>query len=312
MGKETTYGVWAVRSGASIFGHAEAWCKENGKPLEFDTRETAEAYAREMNSKTTANVHYYAQEEEPEPGAVRKTSAQAQPDLDARAHEEVTPRNDGAEKQNEILGRQIMPEADPLVEIRSAVHSNYAGMVAMLGADNRVYLGREERCHYQDMQTSYYDNQDGSLCFVCDQPDMYYFLYGEGWAHTQAEMLERGLTLRQYEEFARLRDGVLSQFTPSREILFAGQPFQPPESYLRNAELYEEGQTGNYNMLDGRLNNEPPVRPDLSDGQTYEEIRELAPEMLPEEKTSLMEKLKADRLEHEARQIVPPAPERER
>ena len=62
------------------------------------------------------------------------------------------------------------------MEIRSAVHSNYAGMVAMLGADNRVYLGREERCHYQDMQASYYDNQDGSLCFVCDQPDMYYFL----------------------------------------------------------------------------------------------------------------------------------------
>ena len=178
MGKETTYGVWAVRSGASIFGHAEAWCKEDGKPLEFDTREAAEAYARKMNNKTTANVHYYAQEKEPEPGAVRKTSAQAQPDLDARAHEEVTPRNDGAEKQNEIPGRQIMPEADPLVEIRSAVHSNYAGMVAMLGADNRVYLGREERCHYQDMQASYYDNQDGSLCFVCDQPDMYYFLYG--------------------------------------------------------------------------------------------------------------------------------------
>ena len=312
MGKETTYGVWAVRSGASIFGHAEAWCKEDGKPLEFDTREAAEAYAREMNSKTSTNVHYYAQEKEPEPGAVRKTSAQVQQDLDARAHDEVMPRNDAAEKQNEIPGRQVMPEADPLVEIRSAVHSNYVGMVAMLGADNRVYLGREERCHYQDMQASYYDNQDGSLCFVCDQPDMYYFLYGEGWAHTQAEMLERGLTLRQYEEFARLRDGVLSLFTPSREILFAGQPFQPPESYLRNAELYEEGQTGNYNMLDGRLNNEPPVRPDLTDGQTYEEIQELAPETLPEEKTSLMEKLKADRPEHEARQIAPPALERER
>ena len=141
---------------------------------------------------------------------------------------------------------------------------------------------------------------------------MYYFLYGEGWAHTQAEMLERGLSLRQYEEFARLRDGVLSQFTPSREILFAGQPFQPPESYLRNAELYEEGQTGNYNMLDGRLNNEPPERPDLTDGQTYEEIRELAPETLPEEKPSLMERLKAERPEHEAKQAAPPVPERER
>ena len=87
MENETTYGVWAVRSGASIFGHAESWCKEDGKPLEFDTREAAEAYAREMNQKTTVNVHYYAQEKEPEPGAVRKTSAQAQPDMDARARQ---------------------------------------------------------------------------------------------------------------------------------------------------------------------------------------------------------------------------------
>lgn len=68
---EETYGVWAVRSAASIFGHAESWCKENGKPLEFDSREAAEAYAREMNSKTTANVHYYVKDKEPEPGAVK-------------------------------------------------------------------------------------------------------------------------------------------------------------------------------------------------------------------------------------------------
>lgn len=310
MKNEPIYGVWAVRSGASIFGRAEGWCKEDGKPLEFATREAAEDYAKEANRHTTVNVHYYVQEKEPESGAIRKGAAQ--PDLDARAHAETTPRNESVEKQNEIPGRQIIAEPDPLVEIRSAVHSNYAGMVAMIGADNRVYLGREERYHYQDVQTAYYDNQDGSLCFVCDQPDMYYFLYGEGWAHTQAEMLDRGLTMRQYEEFARLRDGVLAQFTPRREILFAGQPFQPPESYLHNAELYEEGQTGNYNMLDGRLDNEPPVRPDLTDGQTYEEMKELAPETLPEEKPSLMERLKADRPEHEARQFTPPDLERER
>ena len=111
--------------------------------------------------------------------------------------------------------------------------------------------------------------------------------------------------MRQYEEFARLQNGVLAQFTTQREILFAGQPFQAPESYLRNAELYEEGQTGNYNMLDGRLNNEPPVRPDLTDGQTDEEIRELVPEAKP----SLMDRLKADKPEHEARQMIPPVPE---
>ena len=191
MEKKRTYGVWAVRSSTSIFGPAQSWCKENGKPLEFDTKAAAENYAKEANEHTTANVRYYVKEKEPEPGAVRKGTSQ--PELDARSHEEVTPRNDAAEKQNEIPGRQIPSQTDPLVEIRSAVHSNYAGMVAMLGADNRVYLGREERCHYQNMQPSYYDNQDGSLCFVCDQPDMYYFLYGEGWAHTQAEMLERSI-----------------------------------------------------------------------------------------------------------------------
>ena len=146
MEKKRTYGVWAVRSSTSIFGPAQSWCKENGKPLEFDTKAAAENYAKEANEHTTANVRYYVKEKEPEPGAVRKGTSQ--PELDARSHEEVIPRNDAAEKQNEIPGRQIPSQTDPLVEIRSAVHSNYAGMVAMLGADNRVYLGHEERCHY--------------------------------------------------------------------------------------------------------------------------------------------------------------------
>lgn len=310
MEKEKLYGVWAVRSAASIFGRAESWCKEDGKPLEFESRKDAEEYAKEANSHTTTNVHYYVREKEHESSAIRK--AAAQPDLGAIGHAEAMPRNETTEKLNEIPGRQIPQETDPLVKLRSAVQSNYAGMVAMLGADNRVYLGKEERCHYEDMQAVFYDNQDGSLCFVCDQPDMYYFLYGEGWAHSQAEMLERGLTLRQYEDFTRLQAGVLSQFTPRREILFAGQPFQAPENYLRNAELYEEGQTGNYNMLDGRVNNEPPERPDLTDGQTYTEIQELAPHTLPEDKPSLMERLKADRSEHEARHITSSVPERTR
>ena len=223
----------------------------------------------------------------------------SQQDLGARSHGEAVSRNESVEKLNEIPGRQIMQEPDPLVE-----------MIAMLGADNRVYLGREEHYSYQDGQPGQYDNRDGSLLFVSDQPDIYYFLYGEGWAHTQEEMLERGLTLRQYQEFARLREGVLSQLAVTREILFGGQPFQEPENYLKNAELYEEGQTGNYNMLNGTIDNEPPVRPDLTDGQTHEEIRELAPQTLPGEKPSLMERLKADRPEHEARQMVPPGLER--
>ena len=224
MERKRTYGVWAVRSSTSIFGPAQSWCKENGKTLEFDSKADAENYAKEANEHTTANVRYYVKEKEPEPGAVRKGTSQ--PELDARSHEEVIPRNDAAEKQNEIPGRQIPSQTDPLVEIRSAVHSNYAGMVAMLGADNRVYLGREERCHYQDMQPSYYDNQDGSLCFVCDQPDMYYFLYGEGWAHTQTEMLERGLPCASMKNLRDCKMGSLHSLPPKEKFCLPDSRFR--------------------------------------------------------------------------------------
>ena len=39
-----------------------------------------------------------------------------------------------------------------------------------------------------------------------------------------------------------------------------------------------EGENGNYNMIDGIVNNDPPIRADLTDGQTHEEVKELAPE----------------------------------
>ena len=305
---EQVYGVWAVRSAASMFGHAEAWCKEDGRPLEFESLEAAQAYALELNRKATANIRYFVKEKEPEPNAVRVPASQ--PDIEAVGPVDRVPRNEVAEKHNEIPGRQMAPEADPVVEIRSAVHSNYANMVAMLAADNKVYLGREERYSFTPGQPGSYDNRDGSLCFVSDMPEMYYFLYGEGWSHSQEEMLDRGLTMDLYMEFARLREGVLQQFTPRREILFAGKPFQAPENYLRNAELDLEGEKGNYNMIDGIVNNDPPVRADLTDGQTHEEIRELAPETLPNEKPSIMEKLRADRVEHEARGFQPSPPER--
>lgn len=41
MEKRKTYGVWAVRSSASMFGFAAAWCKEDGRTLEFDTEKMA-------------------------------------------------------------------------------------------------------------------------------------------------------------------------------------------------------------------------------------------------------------------------------
>ena len=59
----------------------------------------------------------------------------------------------------------------------------------------------------------------------------------------------------------------------------------------------------NYNMIDGVINNEKP-RLDLTDGQTYEEIMELAPETLPTEKPSVIEQIR------EAKKALP-APRKE-
>lgn len=66
-----------------------------------------------------------------------------------------------------------------------------------------------------------------------------------------------------------------------RKKASAGQqnPWKNPGDYLENAEVSTEG---NYNMIDGILNNAPPQRDDLTDGQTFDEIKNLAPETLPE------------------------------
>ena len=61
------YGVWAVRSAASVCGAAQSWCKQDGKPMAFDTMEKAAEYAADLNKNlATMNVHYYAKEMEPE------------------------------------------------------------------------------------------------------------------------------------------------------------------------------------------------------------------------------------------------------
>lgn len=57
---DTVYGVWAVRSGNSMFGPAQAWCKDNGKVIEFESKADAEKYAAKRNAETTSNCHYHA------------------------------------------------------------------------------------------------------------------------------------------------------------------------------------------------------------------------------------------------------------
>ena len=143
---DRVYGVWAVRSGSSMFGHAEAWCKDHGKVIEFESVTEAEKYAAELNKDATPNCHYH------------------------------------------VMSKQ----------------------------------------HDRD-----------SIRYPIER-------------------------------------------TPDDKIPAVGRPAHLPENYLLNAELKEEAQTGNYNMLDGRMDN-------------------LAPESAAE-KSSVIDKLKADQPKHEPRQ----------
>ena len=67
-----------------------------------------------------------------------------------------------------------------------------------------------------------------------------------------------------------------------------GRDFPVPDDYLKNAEMSMEG---NYNMVGDGIINNVPRRDDLTDGQTWDEMRAIAPETLPEEKQSLLERL---------------------
>ena len=48
-------------------------------------------------------------------------------------------------------------------------------------------------------------------------------------------------------------------------------------------------------MIDGARNNMAQAKADLTDGQTHEEVSELAPETLPDEKPSVLEQIREAR-----------------
>ncbi|WP_287827234.1 hypothetical protein [Oscillibacter sp.] len=120
--------------------------------------------------------------------------------------------------------------------ITSATASNYRGMIAMVGADDRVYLGKPENCYLspEGEAPAYYDNSDHSLQLISDNIKIFHFLYSKDLPLSQRQMRrERCFTKADYIEFASLREGVLARYPLVREVTFAGKPFVPPKAYRR-------------------------------------------------------------------------------
>jgi len=100
-----------------------------------------------------------------------------------------------------------------------------------------------------------------------------------------------------YVEYAR-------PLTRQQADEYGFKPSPMNKNYLAAAEMSKEQ---NYNMIDGLCNNEGPARADLTDGQTYDEIRELAPETLPDEKASVLEQIREARgLPHIPKELQKP------
>ncbi|MCL2776263.1 MAG: DUF4942 domain-containing protein [Oscillospiraceae bacterium] len=130
---------------------------------------------------------------------------------------------------NVDIASNEMPEQPlNLFPVVSPCHSNYIGMSGYIGKDNCIYLGKSGNYRYNcDNKQCYYDNSDNSLIFVSDNPEVYYFLCGDGYGFSKEEMLKKGaLTETDLAEFARVYE-LLSLFEKQHKFTFGGIPFVP-------------------------------------------------------------------------------------
>jgi len=212
------YGVWAVRSENSDLGPAEAWHKNNGVIKVFTNLETAKKQAELCNESTRSpNISYYAKEMNFE--LIQSVLKQQKRDsLKLLKNTEVS----SVKNYNSPYG--VLNDLPVVFDIQKTFISNYENMVAVLGRDNKLYLGKQENCYNQRQ----YDNRDKSLVFITANEYIYSMLYEKGCVLSQDEALDEEIYSRtDYDEWTRLTKGVLKNFTQTQEFLFDGTPFVP-------------------------------------------------------------------------------------
>lgn len=164
-----------------------------------------------------------------------------------------------------------------------------------LDADRFALPGRPEQGEsvqgYEILRSIQFDNNRGFALGHNPEAASPYVC----WQFT-AENGQRDFYWGKYHE---TEAGAKDSFVTRVALYLRDEPVREADNYLRTTELSTEQ---NYNMIDGLRNNLAYDKADLTDGQTHEELVELAPETLPAEgKPSLLEqlgKLKADAPEH--------------
>lgn len=137
-------------------------------------------------------------------------------------------------KEDAVSDEPIVAQTRNIVEVHSAVRSNYKGYVALCkhtdvtrpDSPEEIYLGKAE--NYDNAGN--YDNTDNSLILVSKNGKMFSFLHGTGWVLSQQEMLDKGLFSEQdYKEFDELQKGLLKDLEKSGDIRFKDDPFRYPD-----------------------------------------------------------------------------------
>ena len=118
---------------------------------------------------------------------------------------------------------------DNTIFMHRATLSNYMKdgvTVDVFLKDDVVYMGYSTR--YQ-REEGIYDNSEYSLVRISRNPKMYDLLHGRSYLNSQEELIAMGEFSRyDFQEFAELRNGVLSQFDEIQTMTFDDEPFKSP------------------------------------------------------------------------------------
>lgn len=165
-------------------------------------------------------------------------------------------------------------------------------MYEELGAERFALPGRPEEGEkvqgYEIYQSIQFDNQRGFA--LAHAPDMASPFVT--WQFTAEDSARDFYWGRYHDEEQGARDSFRSRVS----VYMQNDNIREVHNPLAAVEMTTEQ---NYNMIDGLRNNIAYEKADLTDGQTHEELRELAPETIPgpEGKPSLLgqvEKIKAE------------------
>ncbi|MDR2514742.1 MAG: DUF3849 domain-containing protein [Christensenellaceae bacterium] len=168
-----------------------------------------------------------------------------------------------------------------------------------LGAERFALPGREESGEavqgYQVIRSISFDNRRGFA--IGHNPDAVEPFVT--WQFT----VDNGARDFYWGKYSSDISGAADYYTARTLSYLKDENVKEVENPLAAMEMSTEQ---NYNMIDGLRNNMASPKADLTDGQTHDEVAELAPETLPDEKQSVLEQIREAR-----KNPAPPSPKAE-